>query len=137
MRCKVCGKESGKTNVCSKCSYFLKHGGDEKSLKEMYSDEKAQKVWKEDEALADELAEVYYDGILDSYGERWIKKVDKKTLGFNNFADGIRAGLDTIMPLLDDEMREKVKQRIQVMKINANIRFVRMGTAKRREHLSG
>jgi len=137
MRCKICGKESGSSDTCKKCSYFLKHGNDEESLKAMYDDKDAQKAWEEDETLADELTEMYYDSLLDSYGEKWIKKVDKKVLGFNTFADGTRAGLDIIMPLLDDEMREKVKQRVQIMKMNANVRLVRKGVAKSERPLSG
>jgi hypothetical protein len=112
MRCRICGKASDNQSECKSCDYFLRHGSDEETIKRMYSDDKARKIWKENEEIAVDLADAYYDSLLDGYNASEIKKFSKLILGYNTFTDGIRLGLDVSMPLLDRETQEEVKAKI-------------------------
>src|SRR3989344_1091828 len=77
-------------------------------------DPKVKEIWKENEGLAEELGDAYYDSVLRE-SEEFIKKDTKENIGYNMFVDGIRVGLDIITPLLDEEMQEKVKDKIEQM----------------------
>ena len=81
----------------------------------MLSDDVVKKVWKENKAIAEELAEAYYGHLLKNYSPAQIKKDSKENFGFNAFADGINLGLDVIMPLLDEEHSKKVLEKIETM----------------------
>ena len=122
MRCRICGKDSKKERECSQCTYFLKHGADEETIKATYSDDETNKVWQENKNVADELAEAYYDSLIDNYPKSQMKKSSKEEFGFNTFTDGIRVGLDIILPLLDLESQEKTKAKIKEMVAASKIR---------------
>lgn len=77
-------------------------------------DSEVKEIWKENETLAEELGDAYYDSVLKE-SEEFIKKDSKENIGYNMFVDGIRVGLDIIMPLLNEEMQEKVKNKIEQM----------------------
>ncbi len=74
----------------------------------------AKKIWKRNEKLAVELAECYYQSILDEYGNE-IKKSSKEDLGFNAFTDGIRLGLDVILPMTDEKGRKIIIEKLRCM----------------------
>jgi len=74
----------------------------------------AERIWKKNEHIAEELADCYYDSVLEGYKEH-IEKDSKENFGFNVFVDGIRIGLDIIIPLLDENHTEKAKQKIETM----------------------
>lgn len=76
--------------------------------------ERVDKIWKENLEISGRLAECYYDSILEEYGEP-IEKSSKEDLGFNTFADGIRVGLDIIIPLLDENKKKETEERINFM----------------------
>ncbi len=78
------------------------------------TNEEVKKIWKENEEIADELADCYYDSILDEYN-KYIEKDTKENFGYNAFSDGIRVGLDIILPLLSDFDRIKIKEKINSM----------------------
>lgn len=115
MHCKICGKKSGEIRICKDCSYFLKNGVPEEAIRRMLSDDRAKKIWKENEKRAEDLAQAYYDYALDIFDKEVIKKDSKMNFGLNTFCVGIKVGLDIIMPLLDDEMLEIVKEKIRGM----------------------
>lgn len=73
-----------------------------------------EEIWKENEEIADKLADCYYDSILEEYKD-YIKNDSKENLGFNAFADGIRVGLDIVIPLLDKNMNKIVEEKISSM----------------------
>lgn len=77
-------------------------------------DKKVNKIWKENEDIADELADCYFDSVLDEYKE-YMKKDTKENFGYNVFCDGIRVGLDIILPMLDESTQNKAKEEIQSM----------------------
>jgi hypothetical protein len=122
MRCRICGKNSKKERECPQCTYFLKHGADEETIKATYVDDETNKVWQENKNVADELAEAYYDSLIDNYPESQVKKSSKEEFGFNTFSDGIRVGLDIIMPLLNPESQKKAKAKIAEMVAASKIR---------------
>ena len=122
MRCRICGKDSKKERECPQCTYFLKHRAYEETIKATYADDETNKVWKENENVADELAEAYYDSLIDNYPKSQMKKSSKEEFGFNTFTDGIRVGLDIILPLLDPESLKKTKTKIKEMITTSKIR---------------
>lgn len=122
MRCRICGKDSKNERECLQCAYFLKHGADEETIKATYSDDETNKIWQENKNVADELAKAYYDSLIDNYPKSQMKKSSKEEFGFNTFTDGIRVGLDIILPLLDLESQEKAKAKIKEMIITSKIR---------------
>jgi len=75
---------------------------------------KIGKIWKENITTAEELAYCYYQSILDKY-EKYLKKESKENFGFNAFADGIRLGLDVTLPMVDENTRKTIKEKINVM----------------------
>mgnify|MGYP001583433438 FL=1 len=77
-------------------------------------DPETEKIWKENEIWAEKLGDAYYDSVLKE-SEELIKKDTKENVGYNMFVDGIKVGLDIIMPLLDEEMQEKAKDKIEQM----------------------
>ena len=77
-------------------------------------DPEVNKIWKYNENWAEELGDAYYDSVLKE-SEEFIKKDTKENVGYNMFVDGIRVGLDIIMPLLDKEMQEKARDKIKQM----------------------
>ena len=114
MHCNICGRKSGE-RTCKQCAYLLNHGTNEGTIKKMHSDEKTKKIWKDNEKRAEDLAHAYYDSVLDMYDNPQAKKDSRENFGFNTFADGIRVGLDIVMPLLDEETQEKAKNKIKSM----------------------
>jgi hypothetical protein len=114
VNCRICERESAQTE-CKDCRYFLKHGFDESAIKSMHNDKKAIKIWKENEKIAESLAREYYDFVLENYDKKDRQKGTKEDFGFNVFVDGIRCGMDIIIPMLDDEMQAKVKDKINGM----------------------
>ena len=108
--CRICGKG---TSRCDRCSYLLKNGADEGTIRKMLSDTKTSKIWTENKEIANKLAYAYYDSLIETYGKQ--KKDSRENFGFNTFADGINLGLDVILPLLDAEHLKKVKGKIEMM----------------------
>ena len=129
MFCRICGSESGNERGCKRCVYFLDHGDDENSIKEMLSDDKTREVWKENEEIAENLARTYYDLTIESYSKGDVRKHSKENFGFNTFADGIRLGLDIIMPMVSEELRTQVDNKIESMIESRRLKMLR---AKRR-----
>ncbi len=112
--CSICGKGS-LLDTCEDCSFLLKQGASKKTIERMISDKETSATWAENKITAERLARAYYGPLLDSYGEKILKKKDKENFGFNTFADGITLGLDVIMPLLDDFHSKKAKKKISMM----------------------
>lgn len=75
---------------------------------------KVEKIWKENEKIADELANCYYDSILNEYKD-YIEKTSKENFGFNVFSEGIRLGLDITIPIADENTRKTIKEKINSM----------------------
>jgi hypothetical protein len=115
MYCRLCGKESHEKRECKNCTYFLNNGADEETLKKMYSDDRTKRIWKENRDISVKLAMHYYRHLLEEYDQNEIKKDTKENFGFNTFTDGIRCGLDIVLPLLDDEMLMITKKRVKDM----------------------
>lgn len=113
MHCKICGKKSDESRICKECDYFLKKGIDEATLRRMYSDGEANKIWKENEKRAEALAEAYYESVIEQFDPKEVKKDSKENFGYNTFAWGIKAALDIILPMLNQEMREEVEKMIK------------------------
>ena len=109
--CKICGKESGK-RVCVNCQYLLDNGADEKTIKKMLSDDATKKIWKDNERYSEELGEAYYDSVIENYPSN---NDSKENFGYNTFVDGVRLGLDIVIPLLDKENQDKVVDKIKSM----------------------
>jgi len=109
--CKICGKEAGK-KVCVNCQYLLDNGADEETIKKMLSDDETKKVWKANEKRAEELGEAYYDSVIENYK---VTDDSKENFGYNTFIDGVRLGLDIIIPLLDKDDQDKVVEKIKSM----------------------
>jgi len=78
----------------------------------MLSDDDVKKIWKENEKYSVELADAYYDSVIENYK---VTNDSKGNFGYNTFIDGVRLGLDIIMPLLDEEYQEKVIDKIKSM----------------------
>ncbi|OYT32599.1 hypothetical protein B6U93_01230 [Candidatus Woesearchaeota archaeon ex4484_78] len=100
-KCRFCGKES-KLEMCEEC------------IKKQHPD-RTEKIWKENQKLADDLGQAYYDFLLKEYNKKITSKDSKENFGFNTFCDGIRLGLDIVMPLLDDAGIKAAKQKIKDM----------------------
>lgn len=109
--CRICGKKS-ESRVCNNCQYFLDNGADEETIKKMLSDDKTKKAWKANEKYSEELGEAYYDSVIENYK---VTNNSKENFGYNTFVDGIRLGLDIIIPLLDEGSQEKVIEKINSM----------------------
>ena len=77
-------------------------------------DPKVEEIWEDNKGWAEKLGNAYYDSVLKE-SEEFIKKDTKENVGYNMFVDGIKVGLDIIMPLLDEEMQEKAKDKIEQM----------------------
>lgn len=114
MHCRICGKKSEK-RACNNCSYLLEKGADEETIKRMLSNDEVKKVWKENEEISEELAYAYYDSVIENYKQSQIKNDSKENFGFNAYVDGIRLGLDIVLPMLDQGMQAKVKEKIDNM----------------------
>ncbi len=115
MKCRICGRTSGVERECKDCRYFLDNGADESALRRMHSDKRTMRIWKENERIAEALARAYYDFVISEYDKKTVQKNSKEDFGFNTFVDGIRCGIDIIVPMLDDAMRDKVKEKIKHM----------------------
>ena len=126
MFCRICGNKSGNERECKRCIYFLDHGADEAAIRRMLSDDRTKAVWKENEKTAEELARAYYDHVIENYNLGQVKKHSKENFGFNTFIDGIRLGLDVIMPLLDEDLKKKVNEKIDSMVASRRIKDLRM-----------
>jgi len=126
MFCRICGNNSGNERECKRCIYFLDHGADEAAIRRMLSDDKTKAIWKGNEKTAEELARVYYNHVIENYSLEQVKKHSKENLGFNTFIDGIRLGLDVIMPLLDEGLKKKVNEKIDSMMASRRIKDLRM-----------
>ena len=126
MFCRICGNNSGNERECKRCIYFLDHGADEAAIRRMLSDDRTKAVWKENEKTAEELARAYYDHVIENYNLGQVKKHSKEDFGFNTFTDGIRLGLDVIMPLLDEDLKKKVNEKIDSMAASRRIKDLRM-----------
>src|SRR3989338_6480729 len=115
MNCRICGRKSCVQIECKDCRHFLKNGVDEHAIRRMHSDGKTKKIWIENEYIAESLAQAYYEFVLDDYNKKIVRKDTKENFGYNTFVDGIRCGIDIIIPMLDDEMQSKVKDKIKHM----------------------
>lgn len=113
--CRICGGRSVHQSECKDYRYFLKHGVEESAIRAMHSDEKTKKIWAENEHIAESLARAYYDFVLENYAKKDVQTGTKEDFGFNTFVDGIRCGIDIIIPMLDDEMQARVKDKINSM----------------------
>ena len=100
MKCRECGK---------KCLFGLC----EECLEQ--KEPRASKIWQKNCELADKLGNAYYDSLLKNYDLKIISKSAKKDFGFNTFCDGIRLGMDIIMPMLDENGIKAVQQKIKAM----------------------
>lgn len=76
---------------------------------------RAKNIWDENYDFADKLGTAYYDSLLEEYDKKAIAKDSKKNFGFNTFCDGIRLGLDIVMPMLDDNGIKEAKKKIKLM----------------------
>src|SRR3989339_989365 len=114
LHCTICGKTSGNERFCKNCAYLLKNGGSEETIRKMLSDDTVKKIWKENKAIAEKLANAYYESVLESY-KKQMKHDSKENFGFNTFSDGINMSLDIIMPLLDENTQDMVKEKINSM----------------------
>ena len=65
-----------------------------------------EEIWKDNEKLSEELGRCYYDHTIKEY-KKLKKRDSKENFGFNTFVDGIRLGLDIVIPLLDEESKKK------------------------------
>jgi len=115
MFCRICGNESGNGRECKRCIYFLDHGDDENSIRIMLSDGKTRKIWEENETIAEELARTYYDHVIENYNRKQVRQHSKENFGFNTFVDGIRLGLDIVMPMISEELKAQVDSKVKSM----------------------
>lgn len=74
---------------------------------------RTKNIWNKNSKIAEDLARAYYESLIAEYGVETIKKDSKENVGFNTFCDGIRLGLDVIMPLLDNRQQKEA-----IVKIN-------------------
>ena len=75
---------------------------------------KIDKIFKENVKTAEELAYCYYQSLLDEYKD-YMRKDTKENIGFNAFVDGIRLGLDVTLPLVDNQTKKAIKEKIKSM----------------------
>lgn len=115
MFCRICGRKSGNRRECKRCTYFLDRGTDEYVIRRMLSDDKTKSIWGKNEVIAEELARSYYDHLIETYNKEQVKKYSKEDFGFNAFTDGIRLGFDVIIPMLDEETKNEVNEKIRSM----------------------
>lgn len=113
--CGICGKASGNQEFCKDCGYLLKNGVDERTIRKMLADGPVNRIWKENEAIAQELAAAYYESVVDSYDKKMTKGDSKENFGYNTFIDGITVALDIVVPLLDEKMQSRVNAKIAAM----------------------
>lgn len=113
-KCGICGKESGTRKTCENCTYLIRNGASEDTIRRMLADKATNRIWKEDKATAEKLADAYYESILEEYGDR-MKGDSKENFGYNTFAEGINLALDIIMPLLDKPSQDKARAKIEMM----------------------
>ncbi|MBI4981175.1 hypothetical protein HZC30_06495 [Candidatus Woesearchaeota archaeon] len=109
--CRICGNG---IKLCERCNYLLKNGANEETIKKTLSDTRTNQIWDENKKVAEELANAYYDSVLNEY-KKQLKKDSKENFGYNTFADGINLGLDVVLPLLDAEHLQKAKDKIKMM----------------------
>ena len=114
MHCRICGNKSDESRLCKNCKYLLDNGSDEYTIRRMLSDDKTKKVWEENKKIAQDLADTYYDSVLQGYKTQ-IMKDSKENFGYNTFTDGINLGLDIIIPLANEEVQNKIKEKIKNM----------------------
>ncbi len=112
MNCVICGRKTANQEKCKDCRYLLKNKGSEETLRMIHDDERTKRIWNENESIAEKLAQAYYDSVIDEYSKQSIQNDTKENFGFNTFVDGIRCGIDIIMPMLDDRSADKVKEKI-------------------------
>ena len=112
MFCRICGGESGNKRECKRCTYFLEDGVEEYVIRRMLSDDKTKSIWSANERVAEVLAKVYYEHVIKNYNQEEIKKSSMEDFGFNTFVDGIRLGLDILLPLLDEKTKNEVDKKI-------------------------
>ena len=115
MFCRICGRKSGNKRECKRCTYFLERGVDEYIIRRMLSDDKTKAIWGGNEKIAEELARVYYDHLIETYSQKQVKNHSKEDFGFNTFVDGIRLSLDIVIPLLDEKKKIEVDEKIKSM----------------------
>ncbi len=75
---------------------------------------KMDEIFKENIKIAEELAYCYYQSLLDQY-QKLMEKDTKENIGFNAFVDGIRLGLDVTLPMVDNQTRKAIKEKIKSM----------------------
>ena len=71
-------------------------------------------TFKENIKTAGELAYCYYQSLLDQY-QKFMEKDTKENIGFNAFVDGIQLGLDATLPMVDNQTRKAIKDKIKSM----------------------
>lgn len=113
-KCSICGKESGTRKTCENCAYLTRNGASEDTIRRMLADTATNRIWEEDKATAEKLADAYYESILEEYGDR-MKGDSKENFGYNTFTEGINLALDIIMPLLDKPSQNKAMEKIELM----------------------
>lgn len=111
MICDMCERESEK-KVCDECLFMLNNGADKESIRKMMSEDFMQKISNNNGKYAEDLADAYYDSVIEEY-----KDVEdtKENFGYNTFFDGIKMGLDIIIPILDQKQRDDVHNQIESM----------------------
>lgn len=109
--CKICGAKSV-SRICDGCQYCLNNGAAEETIKKMKSNDVVNKIWKENESYSERLANAYYDSVIENY-----KKTNdsKENFGYNTFIDGIRLGLDIVVPMLDEDAIKEIRAKIEDM----------------------
>ena len=73
-----------------------------------------EEIWEDNEKLSEELGRCYYSHIIEEY-KKLKKKDSKENFGFNTFVDGIRLGLDIVLPLIDEVSRQKAIDKAKSM----------------------
>ena len=111
-KCTICGTGDG---ICASCAYMVKHGATEETIKRMHTDKKTNEIWKQNEKIANDLGDVYYDSVLDVFSSALIKRDSKENFGYNMFCEGIRVGLDVVVPLLDPKTKQRLGMKIKDM----------------------
>ena len=115
MFCRICGNKSGNRRECKRCTYFLDGGVDEYVIRKMLSDDKTKAIWGKNEKIAEDLGRAYYDHLIETYSQKQVKQNSKEDFGFNTFVDGIRLGLDIVIPLMNEEKKIEVDEKIKSM----------------------
>jgi hypothetical protein len=114
--CKTCGKES-KKRICKDCQYLLDNGADEETIKRMKSNDFVNAIWEKNKIISEKLADAYYQSVIDNYKK---KEDSKENFGYNTFIDGIKLGLDIIIPMLDEKTINIINAKIKSMIIHRN-----------------